>query len=154
MSWPAASTRKAGLFLLFSVRSFLFYFMETKMASGHCLCGQFKFEAEGDPRWVAYCHCASCRRHTASPVSCFVNLNLTQLRFSGERSIYASSPGVRRSFCATCGTPLAYETAERPGEIDLYINVFDHPEAFIPQKHVFYAEHIAWFDVQDDLPRE
>ena len=124
------------------------------MAHGHCLCGQFEFEAEGDPRWVAYCHCASCRRHTASPVSCFVNLNLTQVRFSGERSIYASSPGVRRSFCAGCGTPLGYETDKRPGEIDLYINVFDHPEVFAPQRHEYYAEHIPWFDVHDDLPRE
>ena len=124
------------------------------MASGHCLCGQVTFETEGDPRWVVYCHCASCRRHTASPVTCFVNWNLTRVRFSGERSIYASSPGVSRSFCATCGTPLAYETERRPDEIDIYINVFDHPEAFTPQKHVYHAEHIPWFDVRDDLPRE
>ena len=113
------------------------------MASGHCLCRQFTFETDGEPRWVAYCHCASCRRHTASPV-----------RFSGERATYASSPGVTRSFCSTCGTPIGYETDKRPGEIDLYLNVFDHPEAFSPQRHVYYAEHIPWFDVRDELPRE
>ena len=124
------------------------------MASGHCLCGQLKFAAQGDPRWVAYCHCASCRRHTASPVSCFVNFDLGHVHFSGERTIYVSSPGVKRSFCATCGTPLAYETAKRTGEIDLYLNAFDHPETFTPQKHVYHAEGIPWFDVRDDLPRE
>ncbi|MBK6288984.1 MAG: GFA family protein [Gammaproteobacteria bacterium] len=57
------------------------------MHEGFCLCGQLRFRAEGDPRWVAHCHCASCRRHTASPVACFVNFRLEQLRFSGERAV-------------------------------------------------------------------
>ena len=43
------------------------------MASGHCLCGRIRFVTDGEPQWVAYCHCGFCRRHTASPVACFVN---------------------------------------------------------------------------------
>ncbi len=124
------------------------------MALGHCLCGQLTFQTTGEPDWVAYCHCASCRRHTASPVTCFVNLKLSNVIFSGDRSTFASSPGVTRSFCAQCGTPVAYETSKRSNEIDLYLNVFDDPVAFTPQKHVFFDEHISWFDVNDNLPRE
>jgi len=74
--------------------------------------------------------------------------------FSGDRSTFASSQGVKRSFCAQCGTPVGYETEKRPEEIDLYLNVFDEPESFTPQKHMYYEEHISWFDVRDDLPRE
>lgn len=121
--------------------------------AGHCLCGQLRFEAEGTPRWIAYCHCASCRRHTGSPVACFVNFPLADVRFSGQRATYASSPGVTRSHCATCGTPIAYETARRPGEIDLYVNAFDQPQDFPPQAHVFTAERLPWFDTRDGLPR-
>ena len=123
------------------------------MASGHCLCGQLSFVTEGEPKWVAYCHCASCRRHTGSPVTCFVNYPLERVRFDGTRSTYASSPGVTRSHCAQCGTPIAYQTSRRPGEIDLYVNAFDEPERFVPQVHVYFAEHLPWFDTRDALPR-
>ena len=127
--------------------------MADQRISGHCLCGQLKFRTQGEPEWVMYCHCASCRRHTASPVTCFVNFKSSKVIFDGNRSTFASSPGVKRSFCARCGTPIAYETSKRADEIDLYLNVFDEPEAFTPQKHVYFAEHIPWFDVRDDLPR-
>jgi hypothetical protein len=87
-------------------------------------------------------------------VACFVNFHTDEVEFRGERATYASSPGVTRSHCARCGTPIAYETAKRPGEIDLYLNAFDEPEAFEPQGHVFTAERIPWFDTRDELPRK
>jgi hypothetical protein len=80
--------------------------------NGCCLCGQLRFVAEGDPKWIVYCH------------------------------------------RATCGTPIAYETAKRPGEIDLYLNAFDEPERFEPQAHVYFEEHLPWFDTRDDKPRQ
>lgn len=123
-------------------------------ASGHCLCGQLTFEAAGDPRWVAYCHCASCRRHTGSPVTCFVNFARDRVRFEGERATFASSPGVTRSHCARCGTPIAYETTRRANEIDLYLNALATPEDFEPESHAFFEEHIPWFDTRDELPRK
>jgi hypothetical protein len=124
------------------------------MASGHCLCGQVGFETRGDPRWVSYCHCASCRRHAGSPVTCFVNFPRDRVVFRGERTTHRSSPGVTRSHCARCGTPIAYETVKRPDEIDLYLGAFDAPEAFEPQGHAFFEEHIPWFDTKDELPRK
>lgn len=126
---------------------------DNAMASGHCLCGQLRFVATGEPQWVAYCHCASCRRHTASPVACFVNYPLGRVSFDGVRTSFVSSPGVTRSHCAVCGTPIAYETGRRPGEIDLYLNAFDEPERFQPQVHVHCAERLPWFDTRDELPR-
>ena len=123
------------------------------MAEGRCLCGQLQFTVEGEPGWVAYCHCASCRRHTGSPVACFVNHALAAVRFSGERATYRSSPGVTRSHCARCGSPIAYQSERRPEEIDLYVNAFDDPGGFAPQAHVFCAERLPWFDTRDSLPR-
>ncbi len=121
---------------------------------GHCLCGAVRFAAGGEPRWVAYCHCASCRRHTGSPVTCFVNFPKDSVRFEHDPATYQSSPGVTRSFCSRCGTPIAYQTVKRPGEIDIYVNAFDEPERFRPETHVFFAEHIPWFDTRDELPRK
>jgi len=124
------------------------------MAAGHCLCRQLSFETRGEPRWVSYCHCASCRRHTGSPVTCFVNFKRDRVVFRGERATFDSSPGVTRSHCARCGTPIGYETTKRADEIDLYLNAFEAPEAFEPQGHAFFEEHIPWFDTRDELPRK
>jgi hypothetical protein len=84
----------------------------------------------------------------------FVNYRTEQVRFTGERATFASSKGVTRSHCAACGTSVAYETAKRPGEIHLYVNVFDDPAEFAPGVHVFFAEHVPWLDIRDDLPRK
>ena len=124
------------------------------MPTGHCLCGQLRFEARGEPHWIVYCHCGSCRRHTGSPVTCFANFRIADVSFTGDRATFHSSPGVTRSHCVTCGTPIAYETEKRQGEIDLYINVFDEPEALQPQSHAYYGQRLPWFDTRDDLPRE
>jgi hypothetical protein len=38
---------------------------------GGCLCGSVRFQATGEPKWVAWCHCQSCRKHSGAPVSVF-----------------------------------------------------------------------------------
>jgi hypothetical protein len=122
---------------------------------GRCLCGDVTFEFGGDPNWQAYCHCESCRRNTSSPVTAFLGVNRSAFRFTGKApAVYRSSPGVRRLFCAGCGTPIAYETERRPDEIDLYAASLEDPEAYRPQGHAYTSEQLSWFDVKDDLPRQ
>jgi len=36
---------------------------------GGGLCGAARFMATGQPKWVAWCHCQSCRRDSGAPVS-------------------------------------------------------------------------------------
>jgi hypothetical protein len=76
------------------------------------------------------------------------------LRYTqGAPKTYASSPGVRRSFCDQCGSPLAYETDERPDQIDLYVCSLAEPATVVPQAHVHAQEQLPWFEILDDLPR-
>ena len=125
-----------------------------RIETGQCLCGGITFEAWGDPLWVAHCHCHSCRRNTGAPVTTFVGYPLSRFSYnSGKRKTYSSSPGVRRSFCPACGTPLCYEADGFPGEIHLYISTLDAPERFVPQLHVHLADQIPWLNVHDELPR-
>jgi len=121
---------------------------------GHCLCGAVTFEYQGTENWRAYCHCESCRRCTASPVTAFLGVPLEAFRFTGEApSVYESSPGVQRLFCGRCGSPMAYRADRYPGEIHLYAATLDDPENYAPQCHVHDAERLPWFDVRDDLKR-
>lgn len=121
---------------------------------GRCLCGHLRFQCDGEPSWVVYCHCESCRRQTASPMTAFFNFPLARVHFEGERHRYESSPGVTRSFCGRCGTPVAYETQKRPGEIDLYLCLLEDLSALAPQSHVFWSEHVPWLEQADDLPKK
>ncbi len=121
---------------------------------GHCLCGAIQFEAAGKPLWVAHCHCHSCRRNTGAVAATFVGLAGKQFTYTaGTPRVFNSSPGVRRSFCGDCGTPLTYQADHHPGEVHVYVSTFDHPEVFPPQLHVFFANAISWLHLDEQLPR-
>ncbi|MEQ8486670.1 MAG: GFA family protein [Pseudomonadales bacterium] len=125
------------------------------ISRGRCLCGAVAFEARGSALWTAYCHCRSCRRQTGSPVTLYSGFDSQQVRFSGaEPGTFASSPGTERGFCRHCGTPIYYRSTRWPGETHLFTCTFDAPEAFPPQSHVYFAEHLPGFDVRDGLPRK
>jgi hypothetical protein len=121
------------------------------------MCGAVRYEAIGEPLGVGHCHCHSCRRHTGAPVVTFVAFRADQVHFTGnERSIYNSSLGVERAFCNQCGTSLTWEGFARTWDssiIEFHISTLDDPDSFVPDRHWFHVEHIAWFDVADGLPR-
>ena len=126
--------------------------------TGGCMCGAVRYEAIGEPMTVAYCHCASCRRHTGAPVVAWVAYESHQVRYSkGKRKIYNSSPGVERAFCGECGTPLTWEGESRrfAGKLitEFHISTLDDPLTYVPDRHWFDSERLAWFDIADSLPR-
>ncbi len=121
---------------------------------GHCLCGAVTFEYGGPENWRGHCHCESCRRNTASPFTTFLGVPRGAFRFTGAApAVYRSSPGVRRLFCATCGTPMAYESDRYPDEIHLYAASLEDSRDFAPQFHVHWAERVPWISLDDALPR-
>lgn len=124
------------------------------MITGRCLCQAIRYECTGEPILIAHCHCESCRRQTSSPLTTFVLVPRTTLRFTqGQPKEFSSSPGVWRSFCADCGSPIYYRTDRRPNDIDLYALTLDDAAAVAPDCHVHSAEQLPWFEVSDDLPR-
>jgi hypothetical protein len=122
--------------------------------TGRCLCGAVRYQYDGEPTLVVHCHCESCRRQTSSPVATFVLIPRAALRFTGgQPKEFASSPGVRRSFCGECGSPISYLTDRRPDIIDLFAGTLSDPAKLAPQCHVHAIEQLAWFEVADHLPR-
>ena len=122
--------------------------------SGGCQCGRIRFEARGEPIWVAHCHCTDCRRATASALATYAGFDKDRVRFTAGRPAgYHSSPGVTRRFCADCGTPISFESERWPEEIHLFVCAFDDPESFEPRAHVYTAEQLSWLHLGDDLPR-
>lgn len=125
--------------------------MPNSILRGHCLCKTVQYAVEGEAHWCAHCHCADCRRHTGSAVATFVCVDKDQFALtSGELGRIESSAGVYRSFCATCGTPMAYEREELPGEIHLYLGTLEHPEEMCPTMEVFCRQRLPWLKLTVD----
>jgi hypothetical protein len=118
--------------------------------TGACMCGAVKFEAHGTPKWVGYCHCQSCRKHTGAPMSAYAGYERDHVRFlTPKPRYYSSSEGVRRGFCGECGSTLSYEGERWPTEIHFHIGAFDRPEDFPPTGHAFKEERLPWLHVDD-----
>ncbi len=85
----------------------------------------------------------------------FVMFEAKNVRFpKAERSIYRSSPNVKRAFCANCGTPLTWEGRYKELDIiEFHVSTTDNPNDFPPDLHWYYDEKISWLHLDDDLPR-
>lgn len=119
---------------------------------GRCLCGAVKFEACGAPKWVLWCHCESCRRHSGAPASVFVSFADEQVTMlEGEIARYASSPGVERGFCGRCGSTLTCSNEKLPGETHFHIGAFERAAEFVPTGELFGNERLPWVERQTGL---
>lgn len=126
----------------------------TGQAKGHCLCRAVRFEFDQEVGQAFHCHCESCRRAASSPVTTWITVPTDKMRFTqGEPKYFISSPGVRRGFCGTCGSPLSYEGPVHPGFIDLYAASLEPDVIVEPAYHVYSDEQLPWFEVHDQLPR-
>ena len=121
---------------------------------GRCLCGAITFEASGDPKWVVHCHCESCRRATGAVVATYAGYEAGNFSITAGAPVrFASSEGVTRSFCGTCGSSLTYEGARWPGEIHIFVATLEDAADFVPRAHVHVAEQLPWLHMDDGLRR-
>jgi hypothetical protein len=122
--------------------------------AGRCFCGAVTFLAQGEPLWVAHCHCESCRRATSSPMTTYAGYPAANVTWSGDAlAQYPSSRGVVRQFCRRCGAPMSFAGDRWPGEIHLFLASFAEPGALEPRCHVNVGEQLPWLHVTDGLPR-
>ena len=126
----------------------------TETVHGRCFCKAVRFEIDLPIKWCVSCHCESCRRTSSAAYATFISVPDGQWRWTGaEPAVFASSEGVERRFCGTCGSPVAYRNAKLPDEIHFYLAALDDPEAFAPERHVFLQDKPGWVHLGDDLPK-
>lgn len=130
-----------------------------KEKTGHCLCGATTYAFDtGATLWQAICHCADCRRATGAPFVGWIGIRDGHWRWTGQApGKFASSPGVERCFCTTCGTPLTFASARWPNETHFLAATFDDPADYRPTAHVYTDDALHWALGADDglrrLPR-
>ena len=112
---------------------------------GGCLCGTVRFRAKGSPKWVIWCHCQSCRKHSGAPVAAFAAFDESMVEMTnGQITKFASSPGILRGFCATCGSTLTCQGDKMPVELHFHIGAFDEPAKLPPTSAYYVEERLPW----------
>jgi hypothetical protein len=113
--------------------------------TGRCLCGAVGYRTTGAPKWIANCHCGSCRRATGAPLATYAGYPAERCAYvAGEPVRFHSSPAVTRAFCGRYGTPLAYEGERWPGEVHGLTGSMDRPEDLVPARNAFAEEKLPW----------
>ena len=126
---------------------------ESAALSGRCYCGSCRIEAKA-PLIVAYCHCNDCRRVTGAPVGAFAAFSPDDVGFVPPLGAGVShNPGVRRWFCADCGSPLAATYDYLPGQVYVPIGLFDQAQELTPEIHAHAESRLPWLHIEDGLER-
>jgi len=120
---------------------------------GGCLCGKVRYRVTGEPVARSLCHCRTCRHASGAPSVAWVVFRSEDFALIADPPArYESSPGVVRTFCGTCGTPLTYQRTAEPLTIDVTTVTLDTPEAFAPTREIWLEHRLAWEGLNPVLP--
>ncbi|RYE51578.1 MAG: GFA family protein [Hyphomicrobiales bacterium] len=120
---------------------------------GGCRCGAIRFEAQPEPFYTSYCHCSDCRHASGAPVAAFVGFKTRNVVFRGfEGATYGKYP-IKRSFCPTCGAPIAYRDSRIDDQIFFMLGAMDKPERYPPTVHGYVGEQLPFLHMDDGLLR-
>ena len=124
----------------------------TLIIAGGCLCGAVRYRATSEPLARTLCHCRTCRLASGAPSVAWVVFRSTDFAFSaGQPASFNSSPGVTRTFCPTCGTPLTYQRTAKPGTIDVTTVTLDAANDFAPTKEIWIEDKLVWERLDEAL---
>jgi hypothetical protein len=127
--------------------------MPSVVSEGGCLCGAVRYRITGVPRSSSVCFCRSCRLASGAPsVGWFVVALSQYTLLSGQLTGFRSSAPVVRSFCAACGTPLAYQHADDPNTIELTTATLDEPQRFPPGREIWHSQRVSWAASDSAIP--
>ena len=121
--------------------------------AGSCLCGQVRFQIEGDFDRFFFCHCQRCRKGTGSAHG--ANLFSTTAKvtwLAGQDKVtHYRVPDSRhaRTFCSSCGGALPREGR---GILVVPAGCLDTDVHTKPTAHIFIASRANWDNGLDKVP--
>lgn len=128
--------------------------MTNRASEGGCLCGAVRYRFTGAPRVNALCHCRSCQRASGAPSVAWTVVASSDFSFaSGMPALFRSSPGVMRTFCASCGTPLTYQRETETQTVDVTTASLDSPNDFAPACEIWLSHKVSWERSNEAIPQ-
>ncbi|MBJ7411355.1 MAG: GFA family protein [Phenylobacterium sp.] len=119
-----------------------------EVAVGACVCGAVEVEIGVPARWAWHDHAAASRHAHGAAYATYVGSWRSRFRFvAGEEHVTRyedEAAGTVRSFCARCGTPLAYERARSPKMVNVPRALFTTRTGREPRYHMNLAQQADW----------
>jgi hypothetical protein len=122
---------------------------------GSCLCGNFRFELEGNVLFLKNCHCSQCRKLTGSTYATYVRARTKDLKvLSGSDALttYERRPGNVIAFCKHCGSVVPYPPQHSP-QVEFLAGLLDDDPGARVAYHIYVASRAPWHELEDALPR-
>jgi hypothetical protein len=126
------------------------------MLTGHCHCGDVRFEIHGKVGPLVYCHCETCRRINGTAFSASVDVRTKYLKWiAGREGVreYESSPGKVRAFCPRCGSPIYSRRTNDAQTYRIRLGVVEGDPGRRALAHFFVSEKAPWYEICDELPQ-
>ena len=124
--------------------------------SGSCLCGEIRYEINGEPMRAANCHCDDCRKATGASYATnffFKENDIVVTQGSPKEFSHKSDKGntMIKQFCGNCGSQLFGKNSNRPNMVSLRAGVQDQTDLIKPTVNVYLSSRIASTPVDPDL---
>jgi len=116
-------------------------------AEAMCACGDVAMEIAAPAQWAWHDHSAATRRAHGAAYATYVGSWRSRFRFlRGEDCVtrYTDQKGHTRSFCARCGTPVLYERANSPNNVNIPRALFTSGTGREPRYHIAIDELQDW----------
>ncbi len=123
------------------------------MLEGSCLCGAIRYEIDGDLLLMGHCHCSMCRKAHGAAFGTYATVPWENFRMlAGEDQVvaYESSPGVKRTFCGTCGSTLQFIPQDRPN-FGLAVGTLDTDPGMKPTYQIWTKDKAPWWHLEEGL---
>jgi hypothetical protein len=115
-------------------------------STGRCLCGAVELEIGVPARWAWHDHSPASRRAHGAAYATYVGAYKSRFRITrGAEHISRYEDGAYvRSFCARCGSPIAYERPRAPEMVNVPRALFDGRTGREPRYHIAIGETPDW----------
>jgi hypothetical protein len=123
--------------------------------SGSCLCGEVRFEIEGEFERFYLCHCEYCRKDTGSAHAANLFSSTAALKWlSGADQVRQFDlPATRHSkcFCRNCGSALPI-VHRNPESLVVPAGSLNSQVFIRPNAHIFGSSRAGWDDSLEKVP--
>lgn len=115
--------------------------------AGGCLCGEIRYECQGEPLRAFICHCTDCQRFTGSvfPLNYFFpkeSFRILSATPKGHSDTAESGNKIERQFCGRCGAGLFAILDKRPTSISIQVGTIDDKSKFKPTFQVWTRSQV------------
>lgn len=126
--------------------------------TGGCQCGAIRYENAGEPLALYVCHCAECRKQSASAFGMSLLVPRAGLHITrGKPEFWVRLADTGRrvgcAFCATCGSRLWHEREGISETVTVKAGSLDDPVDMSTAIHIWTSRKLPGMTIPEGAPQ-